>query len=104
MVIDYTEHFLPHPLFDNFTTLKAQGKKDNVLILKKLDKSIKRVDGKMARYSLENRWLSTECENTEDEAYVCVQGSDFTYWQSKEIKEILSNLKTTDLFEHFLLL
>ena len=60
--------------------LKAEQKGVNVLILRRLQNSIRRSDGRMARYELEYRWLS-------DPRYVvCVRGNEFSYWQAREIE------------------
>lgn len=60
--------------------VKAEQDGKNVLILRKLDFPVKRNDGKKAIYELEYRWLSNP-------DYVsCVQGSDYTYWQAKEVQ------------------
>ena len=79
--------------------LMAEGKNRNVLILHKLDKPFKRFDGKLALYELEYRWLSCDCQHSKDEAFVCVLGNEFTYWQEKEIKAVLSGKST--LFDFF---
>jgi hypothetical protein len=92
-VIDYTE---------KIDCIMAFGKNRNVLILQKLDKKFKRFDGKLATYQLEHRWLSCDCQNENDQAYVCVQGNDFTYWQQKEIKDVLSGkIAMFDFFKLF---
>jgi hypothetical protein len=90
MVVDYADSFE--------YAIAAQGKGRNVLILSKLDEPKKRFDGKMAHYELEHRWLSETCEDERDQAWACVQGQDFTFWQHKEIKQAL---KSDNLFEHF---
>lgn len=89
--IDYTEQFND--------VIIAQGKGRNVLILRKLDNKFKRFDGKLAIYQLEHRWLSCDCQNEKDEAFVCVLGNDFTYWQQKEIKSVLSG--KVEMFDFF---
>ena len=61
---------------------KAERKDKNVLIMRELDKPFKRFDGKMAKWELEYRWLSSTPES--DPECVCVQGNEFTYYQSKE--------------------
>lgn len=96
MVIDYTQSFKDAVI--------AQGKKDNVLIIRKLDKPFKRFDGKLGRYEVEHRWLSCLCEKESDQAWACTQGAEFTYWQRKEIKTLLESIKKggyVNVFEHF---
>jgi hypothetical protein len=96
-VIDYSEEF-PNAMI-------AQGKGNNFLALVKLDKHASdRIDGKRAHYEVLYRWLSCECERSDDEAFVCVQGSEVTYWQRKELKEgFFDRLKTgtINLFDEF---
>ena len=65
--------------------IKAEAKNKNVLILRKLDKPIKRFDGKKTNYELEHRWLSKEVTETTKDNVVCVQGNDFSYWQKTEL-------------------
>lgn len=65
--------------------LAVHGNEQNVLMLHKLDRPYRRIDGKMATYELEYRWLSVECQEESDEAWCCVQGSELTFWQRKEI-------------------
>ncbi len=94
-LVDYQESFSD--------SLAAQGKDDNVLILRKLDEPFKRFDGKKASYQLDYRWLSENCEREDDQAWACVQGSEFTYWQRKEIEGLLRNLEKgneVNLFDH----
>ena len=97
VIIDYTKWF-PNALL-------AQGKGTNFMVLTKLDKPYHgRADGKPALYELEDRWLSKPCQDTEDEAYVCVRGSELTFWQRKELpKKLLPAIEaeTANLFEHF---
>ena len=69
-IIDVTEQF---PF-----AIQAEQHGRNVLIMRELDVPIKRVDGKLARYALEHRWLSdTRYTNS-------VRGNEFTYWLKKE--------------------
>jgi hypothetical protein len=91
-IIDYTEQIN--------NCIMAQGKNNNVLILRKLDCPIKRFDGnRSAKYELEHRWLSVDCQHEKDEAHVCIQGNDFTYWTKKEINCVLSG--KSGMFEYF---
>ncbi len=96
-VIDYSKHF-PH-------ALAAQGKGRNVLILTRLPATTRtRFDRKPAQYELIYRWLSRDCQAPQDEAYCCVQGSEVTFWQRREIgPQLFPALKagTLNLFEHF---
>ena len=78
--------------FEN--AVKAERDGANVLILKRLEETIRRGDGKKARFQLEHRRLSSE--NAE---VVEVRGSDFTYWLPGEIK----GWETESLFEMFCL-
>ena len=71
--------------------LKAEQRGKDVLILRRLDRPIRRFDGKTARYELEYRWLS------DPRHLVCVLGSEFSYWQAREIKE----WKDISLFKMF---
>lgn len=96
-IVDYSEHF-PGALI-------AQGKGTNFLALSKLKSPYYgRFDGKPATYEVMYRWLSQPCENPKDEVYVCVQGSECTYWQKKELPaSVLADIKTgkINLFDHF---
>lgn len=91
-MIDYTSEF---------DCVRAEGNDKNVLILRKLDKPFKRIDGKMGSYELEYRWLSQSCQTEKDQAWACVQGQEFTYWQSKEIKRALAGKSLFDCFNLF---
>lgn len=96
-VIDYTHCFSD--------SLLVQGKESNVLMLFKLDRPFKRCDGKLASYELSYRWLSTDCQHDSDQAWACVQGSEVTYWQEKEIRSLLRQIKrgSANLFNRFTL-
>jgi hypothetical protein len=61
------------------TALKAEKRRINILILRNIN-PIKRLDGKMACYSLEYCWLR------DSEDITSVQGSDFSYWTKAELK------------------
>ncbi len=97
VVVDYAASF-PN-------AVAAQGKGTNVLVLTHLAKPYPgRADRKPASYELEHRWLSQPCQASNDEVYVCVQGSELTYWQRKELPAaLLAGLKTgtVNLFDHF---
>ncbi len=96
-IVDYSEHFP--------TAIAAHGSGRNVLILIRLSKPTRaRFDGKPARYELEYRWLSRDCTRPEDGAFRCVQGSEITYWQRKELGlACVQAIKVgkLNLFNHF---
>jgi hypothetical protein len=95
-LVDYQEEFSD--------SLVAQGQGSNVLILRKLDEPFKRFDGKKASYQLDYRWLSENCEREDDQAWACVMGSEFTYWQRKEIEALLKAIgkgKDVNIFDYF---
>jgi hypothetical protein len=96
-IVDYSEHF---PI-----AIAAHGRGRNVLILSRLPKpTCARFDGKPASYELDYRWLSRDCTRPEDGAFRCVQGSETTYWQRKELGPAFAQaLKagTLNLFDHF---
>lgn len=95
-VIDYSGSF-PDAMI-------AQGMDNNFFALFELDQSTARADGKKAKYELCYRWLSQDCQRENDEAYVCVQGSEVSYWQRKELKAgFFARLKagTINLFDEF---
>lgn len=77
-VIDYSSEF-PN-------ALAAQGKGSNFLAVFKLDQPCERSDGKKATFEICYRWLSQNCQSETDQAFVCVQGSEVTYFQRKELK------------------
>ncbi len=76
---------------DYFDCLKAERRGVDVLILRKLNSPIQRLDGKQARYQVEYRWLS----NPRD--LCCVQGNEFSYWLASEIR----GWQTKSLFDVF---
>lgn len=97
-IVDYS-HSFPDALI-------AQGRDTNFLAVSKLDTPMKRADGKMASFEVMHRWLSQPCHHEDDEAYVCVQGAEITYWQQKEIKQLVRHLKQgkeVNVFDHFFL-
>lgn len=103
-MINYTEKI--GKAYGVSNILAAQGKDNNVLILSKLDKPMQRFDGKRVSYNLEYRWLSCSCEHENDEAWVCVQGNEDTYWSKRELVEtgVLDkngNIKNVSLFDCF---
>ncbi|KZX74673.1 hypothetical protein A3715_19960 [Oleiphilus sp. HI0009] len=103
-LIDYTQEF--KDFYPSSNILLAQGQEYNFLSIEKLEHPIKRADGKLGRYEVGYRWLSTECESKNDEAWCCVQGNELSYWQTKEIKTLLAELKTkssseVNIFDHF---
>ena len=75
--------------------IAAEQSADSVLILYKLDDRRKRLDGKLASYELEYRWLSQYDTGHRDEV-CCVLGSETTLWQRKEIdfrKNLFENFR-----------
>jgi hypothetical protein len=96
MVIDYTEQFGGAVL--------VHGKGNNVLILRKLENKMKRFDGKVASYELEHCWLSCDCKNEKDQAWACVRGNDYTYWQGKELPFLKKGFpENKSMFDFFML-
>ncbi len=80
-MIDYQQSAFPESLL-------AQGVGTNFFCLTKLESPFRRADGRAVNYQLDYRWLSSACKNKDDEAYVCVQGNEMTYWSAKELAEI----------------
>ena len=76
---------------DQLECMKAEQRGKDVLILRRLDDPLRRLDGKTARYELEYRWLS------DPRHLVCVLGNEFSYWQASEIK----GWETKSLFKIF---
>jgi hypothetical protein len=68
--------------------LLAQGQGTNFISIEKLDEPYRRADGKRVSYLMDYRWLSCECASPDDEAYVCVQGNEHSYWSAKELQEL----------------
>lgn len=97
--INYTKTMIDTGAYGAHNLIKAEGRDNLLLLLRKLDEPTKRLDGKKAGYEVELRYLSATCENEEDEAYVCVNGSDFSLWLKKEIKKALE--PDQSLFDHF---
>lgn len=99
-LVDYYEDFA------NENAVIAQGQGSNFIVIRKLDKLFRRGDGKKALYELEYRWLSQECRNERDQCWACVQGSEFSYWQRKEIESLLRKIQKVgdvNVFDHFFL-
>ena len=65
----------------------------NVLIMRKCNNPIQRADGKIAQWELEYRWLSQI-----DPALCCVQGNEYSYWQTGEWDRNKSLFEQFDLF------
>jgi hypothetical protein len=84
-LVDYTNKF-PGALL-------AQGQGRHFLCLRRLDAPYQRADGKRTRYQLDYRELSCEAGNPDDEAYVCVQMSENTYWLPSELKAMGINIR-----------
>ena len=83
-VVDISRHFPK--------AFKAERKGRNALIMYDLgEDTIRRFDGKEARWELNYRWLS--CDNDDEAA--CVKGSENTYWRDDEWDENAS------LFDNF---
>lgn len=76
--------------------LRAERDGVNTLIMRRLDKPIKRVDGKLARYELEHRWHSTAEADIHS-----VQGNDFTFWRESEIADFLRGKSLFECFQLF---
>ena len=83
--VDYTTAFCQAYPSSAKNIIGVFGRDRNVLILIKQKKSIRRFDGHEAVYELEYRWLSRDCCREDDEAWCATLGSEFTYWQRKEI-------------------
>jgi len=79
---------------DQFKCLKAEQRDADVLILRKLDAPIQRMDGEPAEYELEWRWLSNPRH------VCCVQGNEFSFWRPEEI-EGWENKSLFDVFQLF---
>lgn len=90
-VITYEEYI------EEYGAINAQGKGKHFLAITKLDNSVKRFDGKMGRYELLYRELTKPCQSERDQAWACVQYSEFQYFTKRELKE----LDTDNLFEAF---
>lgn len=84
-VYDFTKQLEETGLFDNL--IMSQGYDNHLLIVRKMDKSVKRFDGKMAGYCVEYRELSVPIDFPE--SYACVEWNEFTYEQRKSIKAIV---------------
>ena len=76
---------------EQFKCLKAEQRGTDVLILRRLDSPIQRMDGKRASYELEWRWLSNPRH------LCCVQGNEFSFWLASEIR----GWQTKSLFDVF---
>ena len=95
-VVDYSSDF-PQAII-------AQGSGTQFLALYKRDHPYRRADGKMALYELDYRWLSVDCTRDTDQAWACVQGSEVTFWQRKELDQLIRQLnsgKQVNVFDHF---
>lgn len=103
LVVEYTAPFQKWSGSENL--LLAQGKGSEFLAIYRLEKPMKlRVDGKAALYEVVSRSLSRRCEHEDDEAWACVEGSEVSYWQRKELGDgLIKSIDkgTANLFEHF---
>lgn len=72
--------------------IHAERKGFLALVLAKLDKPIRRFDGKIADYQIEDIVLSKE-----DNQLACVKANEFTFWTKKELRSYLKDGKP--LFE-----
>lgn len=87
-IVDYTEELKKSGYYGNAILLTAQGNNQNYLALFKVLKDIDSAGRRRFFYQLEYRWLSEECKNSNDEAYVCVVGREVQYYSSKELNKI----------------
>lgn len=74
--------------------LKAEQRGNDVLILRRLDRPRRRIDGKMANLELDYRWLSDPVVLTS------VLGNELSYWRPGEI-EGWENESLFDIFRLF---
>jgi len=86
-MIDYRDH----PIIDYIEdfevsehVLAAHGRGNTFLLLTKLEKPFERIDGKLANYEIQFRWLSKECKHKKDQAYVCVLGHENIFLNEDE--------------------
>jgi len=86
------DEYLVDDISEEFpTAVKAEQKGKNILILRNIN-PIKRLDGKMATYSLEHCWLRDIKDTTS------VLGNDYSYWQKKELNWKESLFDQVNLF------
>lgn len=89
--------------------ISAQAKDKNVLILRKLNESVKRFEyrnGKKVwfacRYEIEYRWLNKSINDDINSVYMSVAGNEFHQYSKKEIADILC-ADDLNLFEFFMI-
>jgi hypothetical protein len=58
-------------------------------------------DGGGGGDELDYRWLSRDCTRPEDGAFRCVQGSETTYWQRKELGRAFAQAIKAETLNHF---
>jgi hypothetical protein len=95
-IIDYSHEF-PDAIL-------AQGSGRDFLVLYRLKDPVKRFDGKTAIYEIQYRWLSQECKYDTDESWACVLGEEYSYWQRKEISNLIRKIEQgaeVNIFDHF---
>lgn len=98
-IIDYTDEYCKGGQ-DN--AIKVHGRGNNVLFIRKLDTPYTRFDGKKAIYEIEWRWLSCDCKHDRDEAWACCNGTEFTYWQTRELgRSLKDGVSLFDCFNLF---
>jgi len=102
-IVDYTEAYNRQ---HKCNPIAVHGFEKDVLILSgKLKVPRKRIDGKMGAYILEHCWLTERAESENDEAYVCVKGSDYLLLTQREARAIRRGLANGDtLFDHMSLI
>lgn len=78
---------------ESFDAVRVESKDLNVLILRRLDETIKNVEGQTCRWELEYRWLSEM-----DPELCCVKGSEFNYLRARDVDPKISLFDQFNLF------
>ena len=80
--------------------IKAEAKDRNVLILRKMKHIFQRADGRRVSYEIEYRLLSCDLTEKGDEV-CCVEGREFSYWSTRELRACGALNKHSCLFDCF---
>ncbi|MFC6674318.1 hypothetical protein [Marinobacterium aestuariivivens] len=94
-IVDYSNEF-PHAIL-------AQGMGSDFMALFQLGESVRRKDGKQARYELVHRWLRKPCETDDDQSWGSVMGTQRTYLHQSEVEPLLTRMKREEvsIFDDF---
>ena len=92
MLVDYTDQIND--------ALIAQGKGTEFLLLFKLKNPVVISNNQLSYYRIEYSSLLKECQDKNDESFLYVNDSDYTYLTNEEADKIL-NSNNINLFDYY---